>query len=60
MVNAKLMGQAIGSDLSSGVGALPLSVEVIGTAAIEKIELLAAGHKVNSWEGVLMRIGPKI
>jgi len=48
LVDATLAGKIIGSDVTAT--ALPLRVEVIGTAGIERIDLLAAGKPVAAWE----------
>jgi len=49
-VEATLAGKEIGSELGQFEPSLPLTVSVMGTAPIERIDLLAAGHAVTSWE----------
>ena len=51
VVDAELDRQPIGSDWSPKSGVMSLSVKVIGTAPFERIDLLAAGQRVNSWDG---------
>jgi hypothetical protein len=48
-VDAILNEEPIGSDIKDAEGPLSLNVEVAGTAGIERIDLLAAGHEVDSW-----------
>ena len=50
-VNAALNGYTIGSDIES-TQSLTLELRISGTAGIEKIEFLAAGHPVQSWEAI--------
>lgn len=48
-LEATLAGEHIGSELGQLESPLLLTVSVIGTAPIERIDLLAAGHAVTSW-----------
>ena len=50
-VHAEMEGKTMGSDLSLHSGSMSFSVSVIGSAPIEKIDLLRAGQFVDSWKG---------
>ncbi len=50
-LHAEMEGKSMGSDLSLNSESLSFSVNVIGTAPIESIDLLKAGQCIDSWEG---------
>ena len=50
-LHAEMEGKSMGSDLSHNSESVSFSVNVIGTAPIERIDLLKAGQCIDSWEG---------